>query len=464
MLSIGQLILAGLLKFVWIIFIEGPLTIVSYVADAIKYLTQGILWNVFFDTNGTYKNGVITPPNINDVKIPWIFIGFVIVAVFIGFLVFIWQIIKVIITKTKDTKEQKQGIIHAFKFFILGFLVCFSIPAFFFCIVAIMGFLSEAINLAFTGSTDQGGISDFLYLLGAPEGFTGPVPNSFAPPDDWVILKYNFFVQVLGTWFALFALLIVSWVIMLKMAELFFLMLISPFLAFSMPLDDGKRMVLYKNMVISKALVILGNLVMYYVYIILISLIHSTIDNSTWFNANGGSIAKGIVELAFIAGSSMAVFSASSIIASFVGESFGMREGMDTFRGFMGLAGMGGAMGLVAKGFSSPFRNASRLTKLGKQGVKKKHDLAHNKIDRQMSEGTMTKEQGILAHEKVGKHFWRKKMLNSIKATPEGLAKSNYFNSKSSVFGAYRKPEAQKEEDKKKHDDNSSTNKEGEKS
>ncbi|MBO6041610.1 hypothetical protein J6P52_00535 [bacterium] len=68
---------------------------------------------------------------------------------------------------------------------------------------------------------------------------------------------------------------------MLKMAELFFLMLISPFLAFSMPLDDGKRMVLYKNMVISKALVILGNLVMYYVYIILISLIHSTIDNST---------------------------------------------------------------------------------------------------------------------------------------------------------------------------------------
>ncbi|MBO7043394.1 hypothetical protein J6W34_02455 [bacterium] len=101
----------------------------------------------------------------------------------------------------------------------------------------------------------------------------------------------------------------------------------------------------------------------------------------------------------------MAVFSVSSIIGSFIGEGFGLREGMDTFRGFMGLAGMGGAMGLVAKGFSSPFRSVSRLTKLGKQGVKKKHDLAHNKIDRQMSEGKMTKEEGILAHEKVGKHF-----------------------------------------------------------
>ncbi|MBO6021739.1 hypothetical protein J6P51_01130 [bacterium] len=53
-------------------------------------------------------------------------------------------------------------------------------------------------------------------------------------------------------------------------------------------------------------------------------------------------------------------------------------------------------------------------------------------------------------------------MLNSIKATPEALAKSNYFNSKSSVFGAYRKPELQKEEDKKKTEDNSSKNKEGE--
>ncbi|MBO6095397.1 hypothetical protein J6P11_05360 [bacterium] len=67
---------------------------------------------------------------------------------------------------------------------------------------------------------------------------------------------------------------------MLKTAELFFLMIISPFLAFTMPLDDGKRIVLYKNMVISKALVILGNLVMYYVYIILMSVIHSTIAQS----------------------------------------------------------------------------------------------------------------------------------------------------------------------------------------
>ena len=428
MLSIGQLITAGLLKFLWIVFIQGPLLIVSYVADAIKYLTQGIFWNIFFDTNGVYKNGVITPPNLNDVKIPWIFIGFVIIAIFIGFLVFIWQVVKVTVTTNNDTKLQKKGIINAIKFFVLGFLVCFSIPALFFILIAIMGFLSEAINLAFTGSQKENGIADFLYLLGAPNNFSGPVPTNFAPPDDDVILNYNILIEWLGSWFALFALLIVSWVIMLKTAELFFLMIISPFLAFSMPLDDGKRMVLYKNLVISKALVILGNLIMYYVYIILVSVIHLTIAHSDWFNANGGNVAKSIVELAFVAGSSMAVFAASSMIATFIGEGFGMREGMDTLRGFVGLMGAGGAMGLMRKGFSMPFRLGKKGLKNGTKLNKQVKHLQHEKIDKKMSNNEMSTAEGRLAHEKIGKHFWRKKKLNEMQMKQHKQDKQNGFD------------------------------------
>ena len=427
MLSIGQLITAGLLKFVWIVFIQGPLLIVSYVADAIKYLTQGILWNVFFDTNGSYKNGVITPPSLNDIKISWVFIGFVIIAIFIGLLVFIWQIIKITTTKSQDTKLQKQGIINAIKFFVLSFFVCFSIPALFFMLIAVMGFLSEAINLAFTGSSDQTGIADFLYLLGAPSGFNGPVPSNFAAPDDSVILNYNILIEWLGSWFALFALLVVSWIIMLKTAELFFLMIISPFLAFTMPLDDGKRIVLYKNMVISKALVILGNLVMYYVYIILMSIIHSTIAQSDWFNANGGSIAKAIVELAFVAGSTMAVFAASSMIATFIGESFGMREGMDAFRGFVGLMGGGGLMGFAARKLTMPFRLARKGYKHGNKLNVISQKMKHDKIDKKMSDGKMSETEGALAHEKVGKHFWRKKKLNEMQNQQHALDQKNGF-------------------------------------
>ncbi|MBO6095398.1 hypothetical protein J6P11_05365 [bacterium] len=62
-------------------------------------------------------------------------------------------------------------------------------------LIAVMGFLTEAINLAFTGSSDQTGIADFLYLLGAPNGFNGPVPSNFAAPDDSVILNYNILIE-----------------------------------------------------------------------------------------------------------------------------------------------------------------------------------------------------------------------------------------------------------------------------
>lgn len=424
MLSIGQLITAALLKFFWVIFIQGPLQIVSYAADAIKYLTQGIFWNIFFNTNGVYKNGVIVPPNINDVKIPWIFIGFVIISIFIGFLVFIWQLIKVTTITTNDTKMQKKGIINAIKFFILGFLVCFSIPALFFVLIAIMGFLSEAINLAFIGSSNKTSIADFLYLLGAPSGFNGPVPSNFSAPDDSVILNYNMLVECLGSWFALFALLIISWVIMLKVAELFFLMIISPFLAFSMPLDDGKRIISYKNLVISKALVILGNLIMYYVYVILLSLMHTSISNSNWFDANGGNEAKAIVELAFIAGSSMTVFSASSLIGSFIGESTGVKEGMDTLRGFAGLVGTAGAAGIINKGlgFTKPSNFLKTGEKLAEQkggklvsGIGSKiQAYKHNKIDKKMSNNEISLAEGKIMHEKVGKNFWRKKKLDEM--------------------------------------------------
>lgn len=465
MLSIGQLITAGLLKFVWVIFLQGPLALINYAHYAIYYVTNGIIWNVFFDTNGVYKDGTINPPNFDDLKVPWVFLGFIIIAIFVGLILFVWQIARVIAFKNKDYPIFKQGIINAVKYFFFGLIVMALIPALFFFLAAILGWMSEAITLAFEANGNNLSLADQLYLLGAPAGFNS-VPSNFVAPDDSIILQYNFFIEIIGTWFALFAFLLVSWIILLKIAELFFLYLLSPIASMAMMIDDGKRMNLWKSMVISKVLVILGNLCMFYVYVVLLEAIHTGLDNTTWFSTNGGNISKEIVELAAIVGSSMAVFASSGMMASFVGESFGLQESMGMIAGFMGATGAGLLAGSALRGAGSLVKSGGRgilrsnlFKKTINGGRTKERWRQKKKIDEAYASGHINKPQADLLHQSNTYGSWRKrKALRNMASTFGQTHSRTGFKSNDDIKQAdlskrkWYKPIKQEMKDRKKED------------
>ena len=346
MLSLGDLILAGLLKFVWIILLQGPLCLLNVGEQALQYLCGGLQWNIMFGAQAHFDNGILMPPSWNDVNIPYPFIGFCAVALVIGLIVFIIQIIKIFGSTDKQPGEDKARTWQAIKMAVSAILICAVIPIFMFIATITLSFFMVVIKQVFqNGSTKT--LGEFMYTIGY-DGDSPPTPPSdFGPPGNHAILQYNFLVEIVGVWFALVAILIISWMVMIKTVELMFLFIFSPFIALTMPADNGKRMNIWKDFVIAKILVISVNYFAFYLYLYILRIATQTITNNPDING----VLLQFILIAFVAGASIGALGLPPIAASFIGEGMGLREGMSMFRSLWIGSRMFGGFGRRALGF-----------------------------------------------------------------------------------------------------------------
>lgn len=326
MLSLGELILAGLLKFVWIILLQGPLCLLNVGEQALQYLCGGIQWNIIFGAQAHFDNGILMPPSWNDVSIPYPFIGFCAVALVLGLVVFIIQIVKIFGSTDKQAGETQSNTLQAIKMAVSAILVCLAIPIFMFISTILLSFFMVVIKQVFQNGETQS-LGEFMYTIGYNGNNPPTPPNDFGPPSNSAILKYNFLVQLVGTWFSFLAILIISWMVMIKTVELMFLFIFSPFIAMTMPADNGKRMNIWKDFVIAKILIISVNYFAFYLYLYILRVATQTITSNPDING----VLLQFILIAFIAGASIGALGLPPMAASFIGEGMGLREGMRMF-------------------------------------------------------------------------------------------------------------------------------------
>lgn len=370
MLSLGQLILAGLLKFVWIIFLQGPLCLLNVGEQALQYLCGGIQWNIIFGAQAHFDNGILMPPSWNDVSIPYPFIGFCAVALVLGLIVFIIQIVKIFGSTDKQAGETQSNTLQAIKMAVSAILVCVAIPIFMFISTILLSFFMVIIKQVFQNGETQS-LGEYMYSIGYNGSDPPTAPSDFGPPSDKAILNYNFLVQFVGTWFSFIAILIISWMVMIKTVELMFLFIFSPFIAMTMPADNGKRMNIWKDFVIAKILIISVNYFAFYLYLYILRVATQTIINNPDING----VLLQFILIAFIAGASIGALGLPPMAASFIGEGMGLREGMRMF-GALRIGSRLLSFGKKGIGFLSGKNNKS--SKIGNDGDSQKSKFAED--------------------------------------------------------------------------------------
>lgn len=137
---------------------------------------------------------------------------------------------------------------------------------------------------------------------------------------------------------------------MTKIFDQVFLFVISPAIATTSILDGGKRMNEWRNLTISKSLVVFGIVLGSRIYITLIgytvqniSLITGIQSTSFWLN-----FPNYIVILLISAGGAFAFSEFGNLLATFLGEGFGIKASMAQTRSMFHALGTSGAIGKAA--------------------------------------------------------------------------------------------------------------------
>lgn len=315
----------AIMKLVWFIFVQGPLNLIAAFSKVLEYLTGGIITDILFGSQKDFQWN----------NIPAQFWWFVIIAFCIFSLVFTIQMIVLLFNEATQTKAK---FVLAIQNAIKAFIFIFLIPIFFFIANFIIQNLANTIINNF-GSNNN--VAQYLWHIGDPtwDGTANGVPNDYGAPSN--INQYNMLAQIFGTWFMFFAVFMIGIILVQKIIELFFLFVISPIVMIVMVVDDGKAAFTWKDMVGAKFLASTGTLVGYYIFMSVTQILLSS-------NLNGleaGNFSKSLFIILYLCGGGLATIGFSTMIAHFVGESVGIKEGLDSFRSTVagGMMAMGAA-------------------------------------------------------------------------------------------------------------------------
>ncbi|MDQ7983031.1 MAG: hypothetical protein REH79_02270 [Spiroplasma sp.] len=337
------MIINAILKLTWIIFIQGPLSLIAAFNTVLEYLTGGIINDLLF--------GSVTEFQWNNIPIQ--FWWFVVLAFCLFALIFVIQMIILIF---KEAIETKTKFVIALQNAVKSFSFMFLIPIFFFLANFIVQNIANTVINHFGNNSN---LANYLYNIGNPHWDGNPtISDGYGPPGN--IRDYNIMAQLLGTWFMLFAILMIGLILVQKIIELFFLFVISPIVMVVMVIDDGKSAYTWKDMVIAKFLASTATLIGYYIFISatqgLLSSGLKGLDDSP--------ITKSLFIILFLCGGAMATMSFSDMTANFLGEAVGFKEGMASMRSTVagGMMAMGaGKMAGRALGFMKSQRAKSGI-------------------------------------------------------------------------------------------------------
>lgn len=312
----------AILKLTWFIFIQGPLNLIAAFTKVLEYLTGGIINDILFGSTKDFQWN----------NIPSQFWWFVVISLCLFALIFT---IQMIVLMFKEAIETKTKFVLAIQNAVKAFSFMFLIPIFFFLANFVIQSLANTVINNFGNGSN---IAQYLYHIGDPSWDGKPI-NELGFPVPGNIGNYNMIAQLFGTWFMLYAVFMIGIILVQKIVELFFLFIISPIVMIVMVVDDGKAAFTWKDMVGAKFLASTATLIGYYIFIsvtqILLSSNLTSLEDVDW--------AKPLFIILFLCGGALATMAFSDIVANFLGESAGIREGRASLKSTLagGMMAMG---------------------------------------------------------------------------------------------------------------------------
>ena len=273
----------------------------------------------------------ITSPAIRNA-----FLGVLLVGVI---LLFVFVIIAIIKSEAADPQHKKtkgQILVKSLQSFIIFLLIPFLLIAGIMLANVVVG----AIHASMTGSMLDGNtastIGGQILVTSGYDAYTGPagsraeIERMFVTGQlDYnslsVVKRYydlsemNFFVGIAGGLVILVMFVMSAVMFVQRIFDIILLYIVSPASVSTIPLDDGGRFRIWREMLVSKVLSAYGIILSMNIFFLVVP----QISQISFF---GNAFKDGIVQLLFVIGGAFSITKANMIIAQLTGSNAGMQE------------------------------------------------------------------------------------------------------------------------------------------
>lgn len=273
----------------------------------------------------------ITSPAIRNA-----FLGVLLVGVI---LLFVFVIIAIIKSEAADPQHKKtkgQILVKSLQSFIIFLLIPFLLIAGIMLANVVVG----AIHASMTGSMVDGNtastIGGQILVTGGYDAYIGPAGsraeiermfitgqldyNSLSVVKQYYDLsEMNFFVGIAGGLVILVMFVMSAVMFVQRIFDIILLYIVSPASVSTIPLDDGGRFRIWREMLVSKVLSAYGIILSMNIFFLVVP----QISQISFF---GNAFKDGIVQLLFVIGGAFSITKANMIIAQLTGSNAGMQE------------------------------------------------------------------------------------------------------------------------------------------
>lgn len=273
----------------------------------------------------------ITSPAIRNA-----FLGVLLVGVI---LLFVFVIIAIIKSEAADPQHKKtkgQILVKSLQSFIIFLLIPFLLIAGIMLANVVVG----AIHASMTGSMLDGNtastIGGQILVTSGYDAYIGPAGsraeiermfitgqldyNSLSVVKRYYDLsEMNFFVGIAGGLVILVMFVMSAVMFVQRIFDIILLYIVSPASVSTIPLDDGGRFRIWREMLVSKVLSAYGIILSMNIFFLVVP----QISQITFF---GNAFKDGIVQLLFVIGGAFSITKANMIIAQLTGSNAGMQE------------------------------------------------------------------------------------------------------------------------------------------
>lgn len=264
------------------------------------------------------------------------FLGVLLVGVI---LLFVFVIIAIIKSEAADPQHKKtkgQILVKSLQSFIIFLLIPFLLIAGIMLANVVVG----AIHASMTGSMLDGNtastIGGQILVTSGYDAYIGPagsraeIERMFVTGQlDYnslsVVKRYydlsemNFFVGIAGGLVILVMFVMSAVMFVQRIFDIILLYIVSPASVSTIPLDDGGRFRIWREMLVSKVLSAYGIILSMNIFFLVVP----QISQITFF---GNAFKGGIVQLLFVIGGAFSITKANMIIAQLTGSNAGMQE------------------------------------------------------------------------------------------------------------------------------------------
>lgn len=247
---------------------------------------------------------------------------------FLGFsaLVLMVSIIIALVRSEWTSKDNGEGKAKIFKHTLKGFLLVFLIPTIFSIGIWATSIVLSAVVSGMSGTDPNDySLAQQLFEMCLPENpsayGTEPWTSSYSALDKlgYNMHDYEYLIAFLAGIIIVFIIGLAALNLVERIIDLVFLYLVSPFMIAVSPLDEGNRLGIWKDLVISKLLSVAGMIVCFYIYFLCMPIVEQI------FNGNSFIVKAG--HLIFAIGGALAARKGGLLISNLVGHNTAMIEG-----------------------------------------------------------------------------------------------------------------------------------------